>query len=135
MIRELGSHHWKSHSETRSASAHTSRNGNVLMKNKACFSEHGTPYADQYILSGYLASWLFIWTISQCSKYFVFQICNVQQCIKYYTLCITNGHWVTRNWDQLCQTLIKYNYQWEKGNKNLLHVQFRQLSMKVSKLK
>ena len=47
---ELGSHNWKFHSETRNASAHTSRNGKVLMKNKACFSEHGTPYADWYVL-------------------------------------------------------------------------------------
>ena len=28
----------------------------------------------------------------------------------------------------------KYNYQPEKGSKNLLHMQFRQLSMKVGKL-
>ena len=30
---------------------------------------------------------------------------------------------------------LKYNYQPEKGNKNLLHMQFRQQSMKVSKSK
>ena len=30
---------------------------------------------------------------------------------------------------------FKYNYQSEKGNKNLLHMQFRQQSMKVSKSK
>ena len=48
-MRELGSHNWKSHSETRSASTHASRNGKVSMKNKACFSEHGTPYADQCV--------------------------------------------------------------------------------------
>ena len=30
---------------------------------------------------------------------------------------------------------LKYNYQLEKGSINLLHMQLRQLSMKVSKLK
>ena len=30
---------------------------------------------------------------------------------------------------------LKYNYQPEKGSINLLHMEFRQLSMKVSKLK
>ena len=30
---------------------------------------------------------------------------------------------------------LKYNYQPENGNKNLLHMQFRQQSMKVSKSK
>lgn len=30
---------------------------------------------------------------------------------------------------------LKYNYQPEKGSINLLDMQFRQLSMKVSKLK
>ena len=35
--KELGGHHQKSNSETRSASTHTSRNGKVLMKTKPVF--------------------------------------------------------------------------------------------------
>ena len=37
LLRELGGHHRKSNSETRSASTHTSRNGKVLMKTKPVF--------------------------------------------------------------------------------------------------
>ena len=50
-------------------------------------------------------------------------------------------HFMRKKWSLSHQELrpkisnFKYNYQSEKGNKNLLHMQFRQQSMKVSKSK